>query len=127
MDAQAQLEREKMAQQAQLEREKMALDDRHKNEDRRAKSNESLVSAGLPPDYSFEDDRAQFAAIMDVVSQNSEAMQAMIQAVAAGQMKLGEGQEALALSIQDMAQAERAPKRVLRDGEGRVVGVEVAQ
>ncbi|MEL6361715.1 MAG: portal protein [Pseudomonadota bacterium] len=111
----------------ELERAKILSDGEHRSEDRRLKANEGLVSAGLPPDYSFDDDRAQFAAVMEKMQNSDNAMAQLVATVADVQAKLGEGQQEIAEGLKDLANAEKVSKRVIRDSEGRVVGVEAVQ
>lgn len=123
----AELAREKMANDTQLAREKMNVDFQSKERDRQLSQNETLVQAGLPPDYSFTDDRQQFAAIMQQMQANEQNMQSFAQIISEGQKVIAQGQEALARSLESMAAAEKAPKRIVRDEQGRANGVETIQ
>ena len=103
-----------------LEERKLIEDSRHKDDDRKAKGNEALAAAGMPPDYSFNDDRQQFAAMMEQMTTMQQMMTEMVSA-------LGDGQQAVASAITAQAEAAAAPKRIVRDGSGRVIGAETVQ
>ena len=85
----------------------------------RHEMNKSNVAAGLPPDYSFDDDRAQFKALMQEMAASRQVTQRMIESV-------GEQNRAVASAITDLSASLSAPKRIVKDSHGRPVGVENA-
>jgi hypothetical protein len=117
------LERQRM----QLEGVKMQQDAEFKDreieqrgEDRKAASNTELTKAGLPPDYSFEDDRQQFSAMMDRMEKADEATAKMVAVVS-------ENQAAIAQALAELGAAIKAPKRVVRGPDGSPIGIEGVQ
>ncbi len=131
-DEKMDIERKKLeleAMKADIDARRLQSENHHKNEDRRSKNNEGLVSAGLPPDYSFDDDRAQFKAIMEKIQSSDEAMAQMIKLVADGQVQLGEGQKDIADGLREMAKAgntDKVTEITLSDGR-KVKGVQKSQ
>ncbi|MEO0563013.1 MAG: hypothetical protein AAF125_12970, partial [Chloroflexota bacterium] len=112
-DEKMEIERKKLeldALKANIDKQRLELDNHHRNEDRRSQNNDALVSAGLPPDYSFNDDREQFKAITEMMAQNAENQRAMMQAVTDGQAMLSQGQQALAESIKGLSEATMKPR-----------------
>lgn len=121
-----QLEAEKLAMERErmgMERERMMLDAQtrerefaERDVDREAAKEQAHVKAGIPLGYSFDDDRAQFKAIMDRMNKSDEMMARTVEAIAAGQ-------ESLAQAIAQIGEAMTAPKELVRDSNGRPVGV----
>lgn len=70
--------------------------------DRQAHTDAAFVAAGVPPGYSFDEDRQQMKILLEKLSDNS----------------------ALAQAIETLAAAATAPKRVVRGPDGVAVGVE---
>lgn len=103
-----------------LERHKIDVDAQERDKDRKSKQNEALVNAGMPPDYSFNDDRAQFQTMMQQMQQNTQMMAEIVRTI-------NDGQVAIVQGLNSLAQAQSAPKRVVRDGQGRAIGVETVQ
>lgn len=68
-----------------------------------------MVEAGLPPDYSFEDDRAQFQAIMDEMKTSREAQMQMMQMMAQQTASIAQGMEALAKAVTAPKSARKMP------------------
>ncbi len=71
-----------------------------------AEVNKELVKAGRSPDYAMTGNREQFNAISQ-----------MVQTVSENQASIAEG-------LGDLAQSLNAPKRVVRDEQGKAIGVE---
>lgn len=91
--------------------------------ERRARGNSELVGAGLPPDYSFEDDRQQFGAVMERLAASDQQLGAILETVQGGQAALAAGQQQIAAALAALARAQSAPKRIIREN-GKVIGVE---
>jgi len=106
---------DEMALKRESEQAKLAIEaQRLRNE-----MNKSNVAAGLPPDYSFDDDRAQFKALMQEMAASRQATQQMIEG-------MGAQNEAIAAAITQLSASLTAPKRIIKDKNGRPVGVENA-
>lgn len=103
-----------------FEERKMGVEAEQSDKDRVAKTNESLVVNGMPPDYSFNDDRQQFQMLMEKMQQSDQMMAQMMQSMSQTQATIAQG-------LNQMAQANTAPKRLVRDENGRAVGVETIQ
>ena len=116
---QSQADADREDQRLGLEREKLSAENDHRNEDRRAKANDGLVAAGMPPDYSFEEDRKQFETVMSALEQSNEATARMVETVSENQTQIAE-------AIAVLARAITAPKssHIVKDGKGNVIGAE---
>jgi hypothetical protein len=113
------IEREKMG----MERERIMLDAQTRERefqergvDREAAKEQAHVKAGIPVGYSFDDDRAQFKALMERMNKSDEFLSQTMQAIA-------QSQAALAQVVAQMGQSITAPKEIIRDAQGRPVGV----
>ena len=114
----------------QITREKIYLDHQVKVEQLQASKAEKemgyqrdtqaqLVNQGLPPDYSYEADRKSTEALIERLS---EANENMSQAIEQAQANQAQTQEMMAHLIQ----AASAPKRLIKDENGEIVGAETA-
>lgn len=83
------------------------------DKDRKHQRDRDLGEMGIPPDYTFDDDRAAIMAVGEAVASQSEKLDALLAA--------GAGMQA---ALQQLVTLYSAPKRVLRDRNGDVVGVE---
>jgi len=101
---------------ADRERQKMDQEDRAKDREfksaqRQGELNGKMIDAGLPPDYSFEDDRKQFQAIMDEMKSSREAQMAMMQMMMQQTQAIVQGMTAL-------AKAQTSPRSVKKQPDG---------
>ena len=78
-----------------------------------------LVNQGLPPDYSYEADRKSTEALIERLS---EANENMSQAIEQAQANQAQTQEMMAHLIHTIS----APKRLIKDENGEIVGAETA-
>ena len=83
--------------------------------DREEGRKQKFVEAGIPPDYSFEDDRKQFSAIMERVEQSDAAVAQMVSVVS-------ENQTAIAEALGGLSQALTAPTEIVRGDDGKAIG-----
>jgi len=103
-------------QRLQLDAQVKAAEIQGRNADRQATKEGAMTAAGMPPDYSFADDRAQFAAIMERMGASDQAMAQMMTVI-------GDNQQAMAQMVAALGASITAPKQVVRDERGSVIGV----
>jgi hypothetical protein len=118
MQQDAQVEAQKMSQEAQIEQQRIALDKYKADLDAQIKVYIEQLKIGA------EDRRAQPG--MDAVNSermSSETMTAATQAIMEGLQMMQASQAAQMQAMQAMVAAATAPKQVLRDQNGRVIGV----
>jgi hypothetical protein len=118
MSQEAQVEQAKMSQEAQLEQQRIALDRYKADLDAQIKVYIEQLKIGA------EDRRAQPG--IDVVNSermSADTMTAATQAIMEGLQMMQASQAAQMQAMQAMVAAATAPKQVIRDQSGRVVGV----
>lgn len=87
-----------------------------------------LVDKGLPPDFSYETDRdierQGQEALIKQLAETSENMSAANENLSAAIAQAQQGQMQTQQMISEIAQALTAPKRIIRDSDGNVIGAE---
>jgi hypothetical protein len=136
-DAKLQMERERLELEKQEKAERLRMDREKHFAELRARG--MKIGEGEDGEMSFATDADELAQRDEMLNQTIAEMQATMQAIAqqsaamqqqTAQM-IAQGQQQLAALMQNMNQqtvkAVTAPKRVVRDAQGRVAGVEVVQ
>lgn len=106
MAADLELKRQRQEAELEIKRQELAMKGEAADKDRAAKTDDSLIAAGMPPGFSIDK-------LLEREKARDEQMMQMIQ-------QLQEGQAALAKAIS-------APKRIMRDPSGEAVGVETVR
>ncbi len=119
-----QLDREKLVADVTLKREQMANQQAEKRMSYDRENSSQLINAGLPPDFSYEANQQNAEALVQRLAETSENMSAanenLSNAIAITQQSQVQTQQMIA----QMAEALTAPKRIVRDKDGNIVGAE---
>jgi hypothetical protein len=84
----------------------------------KANGDAAMTKAGLPPDYSFKEDRAMISAILaDTAATRDAVTKAMVQ--------ISEQSNAVVTGLSEVAAVMAAPKRIVKDAAGRPAGIEI--
>lgn len=105
------------AAEAMAQEDRAAQDHRQRDAELQHELDSKRVEAGLPPGYSFDDDRAHFQAILEEMRQSRDTTHVMLTMISQQNAELGK-----ALAV--MAAAAAAPKRIniQKDAQGRIIG-----